>query len=319
MTTPRRWPRSGLVLAAALLCAALAAPPAAAQAPALNGSAYGTFVKVGLFGGPPGQVGAKPVAALAPNGGRETASLPEAIAKFGPAIIFGGQYEEPGTNPSGKLSASTEGRTGAGAFVTSSASVVNVGPGPLIADEVGSTCRAGDDGVSGSTTLSNAIVETEYDADTQDPVSSTDVPDRPPPNTTIEGTLDHIGDSFRIVFNEQVVDGDTITVRAVHMFLLGPIAVGEMIIGQSVCGLSADDGSTAPPTTVETDATGASTTGPPPTTGTAPAARASSAEVDGAGGGAGSGALVGTAVAGAVALAAGAGVIVRRRRRPRPG
>lgn len=250
MTGAARWRRrsiAGLAVALVVLSAA-GGRPAAAQVTELNGSAYGAYVKVGLFGGPPNQVGAAPAVVLPAAGGDEEASLPELIAQFGPATIFGGQFEEPGRSPSGELTVTTEGRTGPDGFVASGATVVNVGPGPLIADEIRSTCRADGSGVSGSATFTKGVVETSYDPETQEPASSQEVPDRPAPNTAIEGTIDHVGDAFRIVLNEQVVDGDTIVVRAVHMYLLGPIAVGDMIIGQSVCGLSADDGSTTPPT-----------------------------------------------------------------------
>lgn len=232
-----------------------------AQESGLNGSSYGAYVKVGLFGGEPNQVGAAPVVVLPPGGGSVSDSLPQLIAQFGPATIFGGQFEGSGRNPSGELTVSTEGETGPNAFVTSSANVVNVGPGPLIADELSSTCTADENGVSGSTTVVNGTVETSYDVGTQEAATTEDVSRQPAPNTAVEGTIDHVGDRFRIVFNEQIVDGDTITVRAAHMYLLGDIAVGDMIIGQSVCGLSPDDGSTAPPTT-EPDPNAPTTTAP---------------------------------------------------------
>lgn len=226
-----------------------AAQPAAAQVTELNGSAYGAYVHVGLFGGPPSQVGATPVVVLPPTGGKEDASLPELIAQFGPATVFGGRFEDPGRNPSGELTVTTEGEIGPDGYVTSAATVTNVGPGPLVADEIYSSCRSDQSGVTGSATFKNAVVETSYDAETQEAVTTEPVPESPAPNTAMEGTIDHVGDRFRVVFNEQVVEGDTIIVRAVHMYLLGPIAVGDLIIGQSVCGLSADDdGSTTPPT-----------------------------------------------------------------------
>lgn len=235
--------------ALAVVACTLGARPVGAQATELNGSAFGAFVKVGLFGGPPGQVGAAPAVVLPSGGGKEAAGLPELIAQFGPATVFGGRHDGEGRNPSGRLSATTEGQTGDDAFVTSSATVVDVGPGPLIAQEMSSTCRADASGVTGSTRITEGIVETSYDAETQEPATTEAISESPPPNTAVEGTIDHVSDRFRIVFNEQVVEGDTIVVRAAHMYLLGPIAVGDLIIGQSVCGLSADaDGSTTPPT-----------------------------------------------------------------------
>ncbi len=69
-----------------------------------------------------------------------------------------------------------------------------------------------------------------------------DVAANPAPNTSFEGKLEGIGDSFRIVVNEQTTSGGSITVNAVHMYLLGPTAVGEAIIGQSRCGATATTG-----------------------------------------------------------------------------
>ena len=319
---------SGLMVAAA----GTGSVPAAASGPdQLNGSAYGVFVKVGLFGGPPNQVGATPVAVLPPGGGQAEDALPELAAQFGPAIVFGGQYDQNDqSGPSGALAVSTEGQAGADTFVTSSASVVDVGPGPLIADRMESTCRADGAGVSASATITGGVVETSYDPATQQAATSEPVPENPAPNTEYTGTLDHIGDTFRIVFNEQVVEGDTVTVRAAHMYLLGPIAVGDSIIGQSVCGLSPDvDGSTAPPTTAagtappttmvveETTTTGASGEG---TTTVAEdddqevATEATSGEGDDDSGPAGALVLllVGAAVVG------GGGFMVARRRRAGP-
>ncbi|HEV8115693.1 MAG TPA: choice-of-anchor P family protein, partial [Acidimicrobiales bacterium] len=61
------------------------------------------------------------------------------------------------------------------------------------------------------------------------------VPADPAPNTVIEGKLEGIGDSFRLVFNEQIVEDGAITVNAAHQILLGPTAVGDLVIGQSRC------------------------------------------------------------------------------------
>ncbi len=72
------------------------------------------------------------------------------------------------------------------------------------------------------------------------PVTVT-LPTNPAPNTTYEGHL-HIGsktDTFRWVFNEQISNADgSITVNAAHQYLLGPMATGELIVGQVVCGIT---------------------------------------------------------------------------------
>lgn len=225
----------------------MAQQPAEAEVSTLKGSAYGVYVKVGLFGGEPNQVGAAPVVTLPASGAKQTKTLPSQIAQFGPATIFGGQYQEPGRNPSGPLKVSTEGKTGPGGFVTSTASVVNIGPGPLIADGLSSACTAKEGSVTGSTTVTKGVVETSYDKETQEAVTSENIPEKPAPNTAIEGTIDHVGDRFRVVFNEQIMDAGTLTVRAAHVYLLGNIAVGDLIIGESVCGITAAAAAPVPP------------------------------------------------------------------------
>jgi hypothetical protein len=227
----------------------------------VSGAACGYFASVGLFGGPQnvrgcGQPSGAPATNASPSvtlpaaGSTEpiTGTDPDgAMAEYGPARIFSGQYPSSDANavapPSGPLSVSTQGVPGG--TVTSSAEVGTprgVGPGPVIADAVRSTCSASASGVSGSTTITGGKLETKYDTSTQLATTTEDIPANPGVNFTRTGTLDHIGDSFRVVYNEQITEGDSITVNAVHMFLLGPTAVGELVIGQSKCGLSAGSG-----------------------------------------------------------------------------
>jgi hypothetical protein len=245
--------------------------PATADVTAVKGSACGYFASVSLFGGPANLRGCgQPASAPAtnaspsvtlPSGGSSapiTASDPDgATAEYGPAKIFSGQYPT-GSDiapPSGPINVSTQGTLGAGGSVTSSAEVTmprGVGPGPVIADEARSTCTASQTGVTASSTLTNGKLETKYDANTQLPTTIEDVPANPPVNYTRTGTIDHVGDSFRVVYNEQVTAADgSITVNAVHLYLLGPTAVGDLVIGQSVCGVTA----TASTTTTQAGAT----------------------------------------------------------------
>ncbi|HJV09647.1 MAG TPA: hypothetical protein VJ653_08190, partial [Acidimicrobiales bacterium] len=227
----------------------------------VSGGACGYFTSVGLFGGPAmlrgcGQPSGAPATGAAPSvtlpaGGSATAvtgSDPDgATAEYGPAKIFSGMYPSDDPNavapPSGPISVSTQGVPGG--TVTSSAEVGTprgVGPGPVIANAVRSTCTASASGVSGTTTITGGKLETKYDAGTQLATVIEDVPASPSVNFTRTGTLDHIGDSYRVVYNEQIREGDSITVNAIHMFLLGPTAVGDMVVGQSRCGLTAGTG-----------------------------------------------------------------------------
>ena len=270
-----------LVASAAL--AGVAAPPATAEVAAVGGGAFGYYVNVGLFGGPQtlrghGQAADAPATAASPSvtlppegsGTAISAADPDgAKAQYGPAVIFGGIWPDnvASAPPSGPMSVSTQGTPGGGS-VTSSASIVKhpvpvpvgcasgfappctapggIGPGPLVAEEAHSTCTATESGVTGSATFVNGILETKYDSVSQLPIVTEPIPVNPPPNYTRSGTIDHVGDRFTIVFNEQIVGPDSITVNAAHMYLLGEIARGDMVVGSSTCSLSSTTPNLAP-------------------------------------------------------------------------
>lgn len=217
----------------------------------VTGSAFGYQTDVSLFGGPvsvrgfgqtapPGtDQSASPSVTLPPGGSSTTITAVEsngALAQYGPAILFGGK---PPANPdaplppSGELRASTQGKRS----VTSSASAKKIGPGPVLADAVRSTSRASKTGVTGSTTITRGVLATATDADGNTTASEA-IPSHPAVNLTFEGTTG-TGDSFRAVFNEQTVHEDgSITVNAVHLYLLGPTAVGDVVVAQSHAGVS---------------------------------------------------------------------------------
>ena len=90
-------------------------------------------------------------------------------------------------------------------------------------------------GVKGSTSITKGVVVTAAHADGT-PTKTRTVPANPPVNHKITGT-NSIGDKFRIVFNEQKKGRDgTLTVTAVHVYLLGPNAVGDVVLAQSQRG-----------------------------------------------------------------------------------
>ena len=205
-----------------------------AEVSEVGGGAFGYSAKVSLFGGPAASRGPAPSVSLPASGSASpvTASDPSGAVTFGPATIF----------ESGALRVSTQGTTGADGSVESSATVTGKadGPGPVLYGEVASTCTAKESGVTASATIASGKVETKYDADTQLAVSTQPVPANPAPNTEISGTVDHVGDTFRVVFNEQTKNADgSITVNGAHLYLLGPSAVGDLIIAQSRCSTSA--------------------------------------------------------------------------------
>lgn len=238
----------------------LGVPRVSAQDLTLTGKAYGYWADVSLFGGPSSARGPDPVVELAPDASDspQEASLDEAAAIFGPAVIF----------RAGQVDVRTEGTPNPGGSVTSYARAEadldeeagdpKLRPGPLLYDALESTCTADEDGFTVSVTVTNGVVETSYDPVTQLVATSEPVPEHPEAGHAVEGTLDHIGDRYRIVYNEQIQNDDgTLTVNAAHMYLLGEIAVGDLIIGQTVCGTSATPAAELPientPTT--TDAT----------------------------------------------------------------
>lgn len=117
----------------------------------------------------------------------------------------------------------------------------------MLYDALESTCTADKDGFIVTTTVTNGEVETSYDPETQQVETSEPVPVNPEPGYTVEGTIDHVGDRYRIVYNEQIANHDgTLTVNAAHLYLLGDIAVGDLVVGQTTCGTSATPAADVP-------------------------------------------------------------------------
>lgn len=268
--------RSVLLVLGVLVFVSLWPRPALAEVSEVTGRAYGYSSSLSLFGEPPVETGPLPVVTLPPDGSTTPITETDAdgeSARHGPAIVV--QATE--------MTVSTEGTTGPDGSVASSVSVAFGGGdervSPFSADEVRSTCTASESAVTGSTTLDNASLVTSTDLDGQ-PADIVDLPAAPAPDTTFGGTIDDVGDTFRIVLNEQIREGDTITVNAVHLYLgqnedgepVEGVAEGEAIIGQSVCGITASGTSTedalpeAATTETAADAVTTTTTGEGETT-----------------------------------------------------
>lgn len=214
-----------------------------------SGGACGYYTDISLFGGPPERRGcgqtvppgnaksASPVVELPPEGSLTTLTATDpdgALAQYGPAVIFGGPAPEGSMAavPSGALAVTTKGTTS----VTSTASVKNVAAGTFTAKSVGSTCRASKTGVKGSTSISGGVIVTATDPDGE-ATATVKVPAKPPVNHTVKGKVS-TGDRFKLVFNEQKKARDgTLTVAAVHMYLLGPTAKGDVVVAESHAGL----------------------------------------------------------------------------------
>jgi hypothetical protein len=201
----------GALFSAMVLSAFWQRQVADAQNSELTGSAYGHFADVTLFGGQQPVAGPAPTVTLPAGGGDEAASAPSASVVYGPANLF----------TSGPLTVATEGTAGS---VTSTATIDTIntsGEEVFSADNLASTCTASEGNVSGSTTVTNGTVITNGgDPDVEGDETVFTVPTDPAPNTAVEGTLaPAVNDNFRYVFNEQMVEGDTITVNAVHIYL----------------------------------------------------------------------------------------------------
>lgn len=245
---------AGLVLATTLHVST-----ADAAVTKVTGGAFGWTTAVSLFGGPTVTYGlgaADAVVDLPASGAGSTVPLadlaPTGTGQYGPATIY----------QSGPAVVTTHGDRGdafhAG-FVASSSSVTDVGfwhgvmledstgvwnaavggeMDPFIAAEAASTCRVQENGaIEGTTTIvGGRVVDTDANGD---PTNVRDVPVSPAPNTVMTGVLAHVGDNWRVTFNEQIVVATaterSIKVSAVHLELLGPIANGHMYVGQSRC------------------------------------------------------------------------------------
>lgn len=220
---------------------------AATSVTAVSGSAYGYLLRVGLFGGPPQGQGPSPSVTLPSSGGNVTATAASGYANSGPATFFS----------SGRLDVSTQGTTGPTGSVTSTTNIANINTSQsesLTATNLASTCTASGSAHSGSATVTGGVLQTDSGYDINGDGDFTDpgehppvdvaVPTNPAPNTSYDGHIHVNGsvDSFRYVFNEQVINPDgSFTVFTAHDYLLGPTAVGDLFVGKSQCGVTAID------------------------------------------------------------------------------
>ncbi|MGH9279386.1 MAG: choice-of-anchor P family protein [Acidimicrobiales bacterium] len=182
--------------------------------------AYGYFTDIGFFGAPKEPRGPAPEVGLPPGDApvHVTAAEPTAVAQYGPPTLFSSGPLEVGT------------RRSPYGLVSSWASVQKLnrsGEEVFTAERVQSTCSAWASGACGFTQVTGGRLALGG--------SVVDIPGVPAPNTSYEGTIPGIGDRFRAVVNEQHVGDGSITINAVHVYLLGPNAVGDVIIGQSRC------------------------------------------------------------------------------------
>jgi hypothetical protein len=216
------------------------AGPSSAQVTGVTGSAFGARASVSLFGGPPFVFDPQPAVTLPSTGGNETNSAASITFQTGPAQLL----------TTGPAEVSTQGTTGAGGSVTSSASLDNVAIGGMEIADLSSTCTANEGGATGSTTVTNGrLVTQDPNPNVDGDEVFADIPASPAPNTQLTGVVAGVGDTYTVVFNEQTTSGGVLTVNAAHLTLLGPNATGEVVMGQSVCGVTGGGGGVTTTTT----------------------------------------------------------------------
>lgn len=110
------------------------------------------------------------------------------------------------------------------------------GPFPVWGESLHAECTATETSATGSATFVNAWHTFSTDVEGE-PVEQEPIPNNPPINYTRSGVITNVGDVFTTVYNQHIVNADgSLTVNAVHMYLFGPTAVGEMVRGQVTCG-----------------------------------------------------------------------------------
>jgi hypothetical protein len=250
----------------------LTAPPARATVAQTYACAY--WVNINIFGGGYKSQGCAPQTdpgatanSLAPSVTLPAAggylSAPDADGAkgifHGVAVLFSSPYD-PNDNltNSGRLDATVAGNSSG---VQAIARAETVGPSPFWTRSPssaapwaepaksgssydGSTgfveakCQGSGSTEVGTVTIKNGFVDTITGTNGY-PTQTVAVPNPTPVNYRVDYRMDNVGDSGYIIFNEQIPNADgTRTVNAVHMYMLGTSAYGDLIIGKTVCGIS---------------------------------------------------------------------------------
>ncbi len=261
--------RGKVVLALMALSAGIfvsVAGSSSADVTGVVGSAYGySAPDTVLFGGAQAPIGPVPTVTLPAAGSALpiTAHADTGRVAYGPGVLF----------TSGPIDVSTEGSTGAGGSVTSTAHIENnptSTAGEIVyAGTIDSTCIADENGVTTDVALSGpgdaghsapTLRISDGNPDIDGDETYVDLPVNPAPNLTISGNLEGVGDHFTVVFNEQILNADgSTTVNAVHEYLLGPTLTGNLLIGQVTCGVTAGPSTTSTTPTSSTIPTSSTT------------------------------------------------------------
>lgn len=224
------------------------------------------WANVSLFGGPSGSQGcgtqsssyasansASPSATLTAAGVVSNVDSDGLMVTYGPANIVSSPYDSnDNTTNTGALTAQTV-WNGTG-NMTALSQAKALGPSPFwtktptswqTAADVGhakATCSSSSTSNNGSVEIKNGVVDTAVDPESGMPTAQTAVPNNPSQGYTVNFTVDTVSDEEwgYIVFNERSTDANgVLTINAAHMYLMGPIAVGDVIYGQVKCGRAA--------------------------------------------------------------------------------
>ena len=235
-----RWAAIPLVAAGLLLMSGVWPASAAGVVTAVDGSAYGyRAFNINLANNPQPDTGPTPSVAVAADASNspQSGSATTALVTYGPAVLLTGDASA--VQASGSL--------GASGSVTASSSLTDInkaktqpsstGSEVLTADSMSSSCTASASAAAaGSATVTNGTLVQSTGA------TPTAIPTNPAPNYTLTGSITLSAtdtETFTYVFNEQTTDASgNLTVHAVDEYLHGPTAKGNVIIGQSVCGVT---------------------------------------------------------------------------------
>lgn len=234
-----RWAAIPLVAAGLIVMSGVWPASAAGVVTAVNGSAYGyRAFNINLLNNPQPDTGPTPSVALTANASNspQSGSATTALVSYGPATLLTGDAS----------SVQASGSLGASGSVSTSSTLTDInkattqpstGSEVLTADSMSSSCTASASAAAaGSTTVTNGTLVQSTGA------TPTAIPTNPAPNYTLTGTITISAtdtETFTYVFNEQTTDANgNLTVNAVDEYLHGPTAKGNLVIGQSVCGVT---------------------------------------------------------------------------------
>jgi hypothetical protein len=231
------------------------------------GYSCGYYSNVSLFGGPYGSLGCgtQTSSYATSNSAAPSSTWVSGVtgyvndadgvkAVYGPADMLSSPWLAGDvTSNTGAMTATTQGTS----TIQATAKAIGVGPSPFYtstpnsadnpsspAGYVLTTCTAsGPTTYTGNTSISKGWVDTKLDSNGY-PVTTVALPVPLPSNYRVDYTIDNLSsggvvEHGHLIFNERILNADgSYTVNGSHMYMEGPIALGDLIIAQSKCGHS---------------------------------------------------------------------------------